>query len=224
VCRRIADRGFLCLSVDYRLSQEAVFPAAVFDCKAGVRYLRSHAGELGVSPDAIGVWGSSAGGYLAAILGTSAGIAALEGEGGWPEADSSVQAVCDWFGPTDFARMSAFPGTMDHDEPGSPESQFIGGPVQEHLDRVRAANPITYVGSHCPPFLIAHGRRDPLVPFNQSQLLHEALQSAGVPVEFHALGEAGHGGPDFFGNKLLIDACLAFLEHTLRGKGRVSTG
>ena len=110
---------------------------------------------------------------------------------------SDVQAVCDWFGPTDLTRMNDHPGAIDHDAADSPESQLVGGPIQSHRDRVAAANPITYVSGDEPPFLIMHGMRDTSVPYQQSQLLHEALVSAGVSSTIHLLPEAGHGGNAF---------------------------
>lgn len=213
--RRIAEAGFACLSIDYRLSGEAIFPAAIEDCKCAVRYLRANADSLGIRAERIGAWGPSAGGHLAALLGTSAHVAALEGNGGWPGYSSAVQAVCDWFGPTDFAQMSAYPSDMDHDAADSPESQFIGGPVQEHPERVRAVNPITYISSATPPMFIAHGRQDRLVPFNQSELLYAALTAQGIDVTFERLEQAGHGGAGFEPDGPLADRCIAFFRQHL---------
>lgn len=107
-----------------------------------VRFLRAHAARFGLDAGRIGVWGASAGGHLVALLGTAADKPHLAGDGGWADQSSRVQAVCDWFGPTDFAQMSSYPSTMDHNAPDSPESQLIGGPVQEHPDLVARANPI----------------------------------------------------------------------------------
>jgi acetyl esterase/lipase len=121
-------------------------------------------------------------------------VADLEGNLGNPDQSSRVQAVCDWFGPTDFCRMSEGESTMDHDAANSPESQLIGGPVQQNKDKAARANPITYVTKDDPPFLIMHGDRDRTVPPNQSQLLHAALQTAGVETTLHMVAGAGHGG------------------------------
>ena len=193
----LVPRGYVGACVEYRLSQEATFPAQVQDCKCAIRYLRAHADELGIDPDRIGAWGASAGGYLVAMLGVTQDVPELEGDGGWADTSSRVQAVCDFFGPTDFLQMDRAGGEMVHNAPDSPESQLIGGPIQEHPDLVARANPITYVRAGAPPFLIVHGDRDPLVPFNQSELLEAALRRVGADVRLVKLGGAGHGGPAF---------------------------
>lgn len=112
---------------------------------------------------------------------------------------SRVQAVCDFFGPTDFLQMDAhrLPDGQVHDAPDSPESRLVGGPIQDHPDKVRRANPITYVNKGAPPFLIVHGTLDRLVPFNQSQLLAAALEAARASVQFHPVEGGGHG--QYFG-------------------------
>jgi len=190
----MVERGYAVASVGYRLSQEALFPAQIHDCKAAVRWLRAHAEKYHLDPKRFGAWGSSAGGHLVALLGTSGGVADLDGNLGNPDQSSRVQAVCDWFGPTDFCRMSEGESAMDHDAANAPESQLIGGPVQQNKDKAARANPITYVTKDDPPFLIMHGDRDRTVPPNQSQLLHAALQTAGVETTLYMVAGAGHGG------------------------------
>ena len=193
-------RGYAVASVNYRLSHHAIFPAQIQDCQAAVRWLRTHAGEYGIDPNRFGVWGPSAGGHLAALLGVCSVPVRAYDDGATPdgvtanEVSSRVQAVCDFFGPTDFARMNDFWTTMDHDAANSPESLLIGGPIQEHPALVRRANPITYVTKDAPPFLIVHGDADPLVPHNQSELLYEALKAAGVEVTLYTVRGGGHGG------------------------------
>jgi len=105
-----------------------------------------------------------------------------------------VQAVCDYFGPTDFSKMSSFWSRMDHDAADSPESKLIGGPVQQNKEKCQRANPTMYVTKDDPPFLIVHGDKDPLVPHNQSEILYKALQKAGVKAKFHTVAGGGHGG------------------------------
>jgi acetyl esterase/lipase len=190
-------QGYAVASVEYRLSPEAPFPAQIYDCKAAIRWLRAHAKEHGLDEAHFGAWGSSAGGHLVALLGTSGGVKELEGEEGNADRSSRVQAVCDWFGPTDFLRMDKAGSRMRHDAPDSPEARLIGGPIQENAAKVAKANPITYVSKDDPPFLIMHGDQDPLVPFNQSELLLEALKQAGVAVTFQPIKGSGHGGPLF---------------------------
>jgi acetyl esterase/lipase len=171
--------GYAVASINYRLSPEALFPAQLVDCKAAVRWLRAHADEFGIDPNRIGVWGASAGGNLAALLGTTAEVRDFDvGENlGY---SSRVQAVCDFFGPTDFLQMDVhrLPDGQIHNAPDSPESKLVGGPIQDNPDKVRRANPITYVNKTAAPFLIVHGTLDRLVPFNQSQLLVAALEAS----------------------------------------------
>ncbi len=189
----LAQSGFVGISVNYRLSGEAIFPAAVHDCKAAVRWARAHTEQYGIDPERIGAFGGSAGGHLAAIVGTSGGDAYLEGDGTYASFSSRVQAVSENYGPTDFLRMNDAPGRMDHDSPTSPESAFIGGPIQENPEQVQRANPITYVDPSDPPILMIHGRNDMSVPYNQSELLYEALQQAGVTAKLVPVENAGHG-------------------------------
>ncbi|HMO85276.1 MAG TPA: alpha/beta hydrolase, partial [Lacipirellulaceae bacterium] len=157
-------------SIGYRLSGEAQWPAQIHDCKAAIRWLRAHADAHRLDADRIGVWGASAGGHLAAVLGTSGDVATLEGDLG-PHRDVSSRVACvvDYFGPTDFLQMNrtAIPGArLDHDSPHAPEALLVGGPIQEHRERVATANPITYVTPDDPPFLLVHGTQDELVPVN----------------------------------------------------------
>ncbi|MBI3874485.1 MAG: alpha/beta hydrolase [Verrucomicrobia bacterium] len=189
-------RGYAIASFNYRLSQHAVWPAQIQDCKAALRWLRANAAKYRLDPDHVGVWGASAGGHLVAMLG-AAGDAKDFDVGENLKFSSRVQAVCDWFGPTDFTQMSKFPSTIAHDEAGSPESKLIGGAIQENKDKAARANPITFVSKSAAPFLIMHGDKDPLVPFNQSELLEAALKQAGVEVTLVKIEGAGHGGPQF---------------------------
>jgi len=189
--------GYAVASINYRLSQEAIFPAQIQDCKAAVRWLRANSSKYQLDPNRIGAWGASAGGHLVALLGTSADVAELEAVPASQVHSSRVQAVVDYFGPTDFLKMSEFPGRINHDAPDSPESLLIGGPIQQNKDKAARANPITWAGAGDAPFLIVHGKEDPLVPVNQSELLAAALEKAGVPVKLHIVAGAGHGGREF---------------------------
>ena len=187
--------GCAIASINYRLSQHALFPAQIEDCKAAVRWLRAHAVEYHLDAERFAAWGPSAGGHLAAMLGTAGGERRFEvGKGlGY---SSKVCAVVDYYGPTDFSQMDShrLPEGMLHDTPDSPESELVGGAIQQHPQRVAEANPITYVSKDAPPFLIVHGDRDPLVPYHQSQLLAAALEKAGVTVRLYTVKGAGHGG------------------------------
>jgi len=205
--------GYAVASVDYRLSQDAVFPAQIDDCKAAIRWLRANARKNGIDPERIGAWGSSAGGHLAALLGTTGNLKAFDvGEN--LDVSSKVEAVCDWFGPTDFTQMSKFPSNMNHDAPDSPEALLIGGPVQENKEKAARANPITYVSRDDPPFLIMHGDQDMTVPMNQSELLATALRRAGAQVTFQVVRNGRHG----FSVAENIGAVREFFGKELGGK------
>jgi acetyl esterase/lipase len=193
-------RGYALVDVGYRLSGEAIFPAQVQDCKAAVRWVRANAATYGLDPDHIGAWGSSAGGHLVAFLGTAGDAREFDTEAN-RDYSSRVQAVCDWFGPTDFLQMdkhSLEGSRLIHDAADSPESLLVGGPIQQEPYRslAKKADPITYVTKDDPPFLIMHGDKDMLVPLHQSELLHDALGKAGVDAALHVVKGAGHGLQD----------------------------
>ena len=187
---QVIPPGYVFASINYRLSGEATFPAQIHDCKAAIRWLRAHADEYHIDPARIGVWGASAGGHLAALLGTSGGNKELEGTGGNPQFSSSVQAVCDHFGPTNLVRMSEMLGQIDIE---NNESLYIGGPLKKNLEKANLANPITHIKEKTPPFLIIHGDSDVLVPSDQSRILYEALVKAKVTASLHIIPGAGHG-------------------------------
>ena len=202
---QLLQAGYALASINYCLSGEVIAPAQIQDVKAAVRWLRAHAREYHLKPEKIGAWGASAGGNLVALLGVSCSVPVLEGADlGNATQSSCVQAVIDWFGPTDFGQMdSQFAGNgcpQTHNDPDSPESRLVGAPIQLRPDLVKAANPITYVTPFAPPFLIMHGTEDCIIPPQQSQLLYNALLAAiGVDkVTLVFLHGAGHGGPQFF--------------------------
>ncbi len=209
----LTEKGYAVASVNYRLSQHAVFPAQIEDCKAAVRYLRANAKTYSLDPEQFGAWGSSAGGHLVALLGTSGGVRELEGQGGNSAESSAVQAVVDFFGPTDFTKMGG-----SHDRAQSPESKLLGGAVPDNKDKAAIANPITYVDRADPPFLILHGDKDQTVPYNQSELLEAALKKAKVAVEFETVKGAGHGGPAFQAAAKQKQVEEFFAEHLKKAK------
>ncbi len=207
-----ASQGCAVASINYRLSQHAVFPAQIEDCKAAIRWLRANAAKYHLDPDHIGVWGASAGGHLVALLGTTAGVKEFEGSGGNLDQSSRVQCVLDWFGPTELTTMG-----KEGDPPGSPVALLIGGPAQENKEKARRASPLTYVNKDSAPFLIMHGDKDDLVPLRQSELLADALKKAGVEAKLQVVKGNGHGGPGFTSpeNLRLIEAF--FVKHLREG-------
>lgn len=183
-------QGYAVASIGYRLSGDAIFPAQLHDVKAAIRWIRAHADRYALDSSRIVVWGESAGGHLAALLGTTGDVASLD-VGEHLDQSSSVKGVIDFYGNVDLvADASANPaiGTVK-----SPHSQLLGGPVLERRGLARQANPVTYVSKDDPPFLVVHGDADRNVPHAQSVLLVDALRAAGVPVTFYSVVGGGHG-------------------------------
>ena len=188
-----AQRGYFCASIEYRLTGEAIFPAQIHDCKCAIRYLRAKARQYHLAPDRIGVWGSSAGGHLVALLGTSGGVKELEGTGGWPDQSSRVQAVCDFCGPSDFAAMVESKRPLSRDPSRAPEMLLFGGPFEKVKDKARQASPVTHASADDPPFLIVHGDEDPVVPLDQGFRMYKALLKAGASPDLYIADGVGHG-------------------------------
>ncbi|MFH0907937.1 MAG: alpha/beta hydrolase [bacterium] len=200
VVGKLARLGYVTASVEYRLTDEAIFPAQIEDCKCAVRFLRANALMYGIDSNRIGVIGASAGGHLAALLGTSGGEPSLEGDGGWSNASSRVQAVVDLFGPTDLpgfvedARRNPHQrGAEDVGAADAPLSRLLGGPVLKHPEEARRASPLTYVDKDDPPFLILHGDHDATVPPAQARRLYDALKEAGNDTELVIVTGGRHG-------------------------------
>lgn len=206
----LLEAGYAVIAPNHRSSNDAKFPAQINDIKAVVRFVRANAEKYKLDSSFVAITGFSSGGHLAALTGTSGSVgsftvgsesADLEGKVGENTAfKSSVDAVVDWFGPTDFLKMDSCGSSMAHNPANSPESNLIGGAIQENKDKCALANPITYVNAGNPPFLILHGDEDPLVPHCQSEMLYNALQKAGVKSEF-ILVPGGKHGPGLFEDK-----------------------
>ncbi|MFE5621142.1 alpha/beta hydrolase fold domain-containing protein [Streptomyces virginiae] len=213
--------GLALVSIDYRHSLEAPFPAQLHDVKAAIRYVRAFAGDLGVDPDRIGVWGESAGGHLAALAGlvgpadpgdaagtsgaagadaagadaVGADMVALEGTQGVGSGKTGVLAVVDWYGVSDLVALAAhpMPPMPSGAEFPDPYEALLGASVADRPDLARAASPVTYAaGSNPPPFLLVHGTRDGLVPYSQSEVLAAALKGAGGEVTLQPVEGADH--------------------------------
>ena len=197
----LISRGYIVISIDYRLSGEAPFPAAIEDCKAAIRWIRANAAAYHFDPDHIGAWGHSAGGHLAALVGTSGGVAELDG-GDNSSFSSRVQAVCDMSGPSDILQF--YEAVSNSNEriarmDRSSIEQFLGGSVEQNRAKAIAASPTTYVSKDDPPFLIIHGEEDMTIPVSQSEVLASKLKAAGVQVTLIMAERRGHGvgGPRF---------------------------
>ena len=198
----LVREGYAIASIDYRLTGTAPFPAQIEDCKAAIRWLRANAATYHLDADRIGAWGHSAGGHLAALLGTTGDVKDLEGNGDNLQFSSRVQAVCDVSGPSDLPRMfEEVSGTSDERNPKSAEAieGLIGGPVEQNKAKATAASPIHYISKDDSPFLIIQGENDATVPVSQSQELSKALKAAGVETVLDIARGRGHGigGPRF---------------------------
>jgi acetyl esterase/lipase len=185
--RWLTEHGYAVASISYRFSQQAIFPAQIEDCLAAVRWLRAHADEHGLDGGRIAVAGTSAGGHLAALMGTAADVEEFH-VGEHLEHSGRVQAVIDFFGPSDFTAISRprrGPVRLHAEE------LLLGGPVTEKLELARAASPVSHIDPDDPPFFIVHGTEDRVVPPRQSELLHEALEAAGVESHLHLIPGGG---------------------------------
>ena len=229
---RLLPRGYAVASIDYRLSGTAIWPAQIQDCKAAIRFLRANAATWGLDPARIGVVGSSAGGHLVAALATMGGVGAvsvgtftvdLEGTVGAHLGTSSrVQCAVDLFGPTTMLHAHDFP-TFDHDAANSPESQLIGGALQQNPEKWTTVDPISFVTPDDAPILAMHGTDDTTVPFHQSHLLVDAVRANGGDISFYQVQDNGHGGPGFSTPEANA-AIDAFLDRTLRDLPAVTVG
>jgi acetyl esterase/lipase len=219
-------RGYAVVAVNYRLSWEAKFPALVQDVKATVRWIRANAPSYHFDPGKIAAWGGSAGGYLSSMLGTSAGIPELEDLSmGNPDQPSHIQAVVDWFGPTDFFKMDelliqsglAPQEDQRHSGENSPESLLLREKITEIPEKVKAANPETYIRPGAPPFLIQHGMKDPVVPVQQSiELARKLITVLGEDrVILDLLEEAQHADP-IFETQENVEKVFGFLDKHLK--------
>ncbi len=194
----MVKNGVAVASVEYRFSQDAVFPAQIEDCKAAVRWLRAHAGEYGYRKDMFAAWGASAGGHLVALLGVTGQVHDFD-VGANLDQSSAVQCVIDWFGPSDFPGYDEnLPTAMvQRENPNSVIAQLFGGPVSQKLELAKRASPVNWVTKDAAPMLIMQGTNDPLVPLDQSQRLYKKLKEAGADVTLDVIEGAGHGGPQF---------------------------
>ena len=198
-------RGYAVISVNYRLSREAIFPAGLQDIKAAIKWIKANGHQYHADGERIVVCGGSAGGNLSAMVCLTSEVKSLDDPYlGYPDIPCDVKAGVDMFGPTDFLKMDDQIaqnglGKCDHNEAGSPESHYLGGPIQELSERAKQANPITYIHKNMPPILIQHGAKDHLVPVQQSMIFVDALKEHGCwdRFEFDLFETADHADPQF---------------------------
>ncbi len=217
--------GYAVVSVDYRLSGEAIFPAAISDVKAAIRFIKANAEKYNLNPDKIVTWGDSAGGNLSALAGTSGDDDTLNGDNKENlEYSSAVQASVDWFGPLNFLLMDdqfktagVTPKMGATSTESSPESQYIGGNITQNIEQTKKANPENYITAADPYFFIQHGSADTNVPTQQSIDFAEKLTAVlgKDKVTLEILEGAGHGGTQFDSEEN-VKKIIAFLDSVLK--------
>ncbi|WP_395093813.1 alpha/beta hydrolase fold domain-containing protein [Armatimonas sp.] len=208
--KQLAARGYVAITVDYRLAPKYPFPAAIHDVKAAVRWLRANAAKYHINPERIGVTGGSAGGHLALYLGVTGGVKELEGEGGNPAQSSKVSCVVNFYGPSDLTK--SYGKSVDAAEV---LPLFLGGNVEKERPKHITASPLYWVTPLAPPTLCVHGTKDNYVAYEQSIWMVDRLLAAGVDAELVTLQGAGHG----FGGeqaKQADSALFAFFDKYLK--------
>jgi acetyl esterase/lipase len=195
----LAGYGVTVVSVNYRLAPQALFPQQLHDVKGAVRWLRAHADRLGLDTARLGVWGASAGAYLGSLLALSAGDETLEGTvGGNLEQSSAVQAAVHWFGQADLVAAAGRSELEARLVPFRFEADLLGvSDPGELAERARGLSLLSRVSAQAPPFLVAHGDRDRVVPVAEGLALHDALGRAGARSRLELLGGAGHEDAEF---------------------------
>ncbi len=204
------NRGYAVVTINYRLSDESTFPAAINDVKAAIRFVKANAAQYNLNPDKIALWGDSAGGNLASLAGTTGGTnSCYDRSQGNTDVSDNVTAVVDWFGPINFAVIDEqnkasrigekVMGVLIHNTNNSFGSKYFGQNISDVPDLCKQADPTTYITSDCPPFLIQHGTLDPVIPAQQSIDFATAIaKNAGKDKVTLTLFEgAGHGGEQF---------------------------
>lgn len=217
----LVKRGFAIASVDYRLSPVAEFPAQVHDCKAAIRFLRAKENQYGYDASRIGIAGSSAGGHLVAEIGVTNGHPKLEGTVGQHlDQSSSVQAIVDYYGPTNFLTIlkQSTPHGLSVRVPAL--QLLLGSQPEENPVLAKLASPVFHVDKDDPPLLMIHGDHDPQVPINQSHELHGRYKEIGIPVQLEVIHGGAHGGPGFYDDARIELVEQFFAKHLGSDIGR----
>jgi acetyl esterase/lipase len=211
----LLKKGFAIVSIDYRLSQVAKFPAQIQDCNDAIDFIYKKSKEFNLDKNKISVFGGSAGGHLVALLGTTNNHTIPDFYTNGKKPAFKINAVVDLFGPSDFIAMRGNSGAIDHDDSNSAEAQLLGFSPLVRPDLAKIVSPTTYVDKQTPPFLILHGDKDPIVQFTQSILLHSYLDLSGIKNKFINVKGAGHGGSEF-GSDENVNEIVDFLSLNLK--------
>jgi acetyl esterase/lipase len=219
----LTGRGYLVAAINYRLAPQYKWPAQIEDAKCAVRFLRANASKYNLDPNRIGAWGESAGGHLAALLGTTGPDAGFEGDGGYADQSSRVQAVVTMCGPADFT-SATFNATSRQFA-----ARILGILPERATETLRLASPVTHISADDAPFLIVQGEKDPLVPPGQARELYDKLQAAGVPATLVMVKNGGHvfqptGGPISPSLAEIGKTTYDFFDQMLRGASAKPAG
>jgi acetyl esterase/lipase len=211
-CIKLAQHGYVALTITYRLAPKYPFPAAVYDTKAAVRWVRANAKKYNIDPERVGVTGGSAGGHLAQFLGVTAGIKEFEGDGGNTDQSSKISCVVNYYGPSDFTK--SYGKSKDAAEV---LPLFLGGDLEKARKQHVRASPLYWVTPDAAPTLCVHGTKDDYVAYEQATWLIDKLKAAEVDAELLTLEGAGHGfkGDDA---KKAEEAMVAFFDKHLKKK------
>jgi acetyl esterase/lipase len=214
--KALVAQGFAVASIEYRLSTVAQFPAQAHDLKAAIRFLRAKAGEYGLDGRNIAIAGGSAGGHLAALIGTSNGVPELEGtEGAYLTTSSEVQAIVSFYGGSNLQSIlsQSTPHGLSVREPAL--RLLLGALPDEKPELARLASPVAHVRPGAPPLLLIHGDADPQMPFAQARELQQVYENAKLPVTLEAIVGGKHGGPEFYDEQRLA-LVARFLADAIR--------
>lgn len=207
-------------SIGYRLTGEAIWPAQVHDVKAALRWLAANGAAHGLDTRRMALFGISAGGHLVSLLGTSQGVAALEGrvgvpEGREPQAVPPLAAIANYCGVANFLTFPGKGSVISEEDPKGPIAQLFGGPMSRHQEAARLASPVAHITRDDPPFLHIHGTKDELVPYDQVQEFDASLEKAGVA----STVLTGRDGSHVFVSEDLFRKLRAFFDYRLLGAG-----
>ncbi len=188
LCLQLAERGYVAVTVSYRLAPKYQFPAAVYDVKAAVRWMRANAEKYQIDPDRIGTTGGSAGGHLAQFLGVTSGVKKFEGDGGNAEYSSSVKCVVNFYGPSDFTK--SYDASVDAKDV---LPLFLGGNLEQERHRHIESSPLYWVTPEAAPTLFVHGTKDAYVAHEQAEWIVERMKAADVEATLMTIEDGDHG-------------------------------